>query len=69
MKQENKRGGKREGAGRKPAPFPVFQKKLRATEEERKELSTYLTGNARYDFVEILNALRYRRRKLKEYMR
>jgi hypothetical protein len=50
-------GGKRKGAGRKPALFPVFLKKLRASDEERKEFSRRLTGDTRRDFVILLNAL------------
>lgn len=51
-------GGKRKGAGRKPALFPVFLKKLRATNEERKEFMSLLTGDARQDFVTIIDALK-----------
>jgi hypothetical protein len=54
-------GGKRKGAGRKPGFFPVFVKKLRATEEERSMFNMYMTGDARRDFTEILDALRYRK--------
>jgi hypothetical protein len=53
-------GGKRKGAGRKPALFPLFLKKLRATDEERAEFMSKLTGDARRDFVIILEALRSR---------
>ncbi len=60
---KNKHGGKRiPGPGKKigpdPSPFPAFLKKFRATDEERKELSVLLTGNARKDFILILKALR-----------
>jgi hypothetical protein len=51
-------GGKREGAGRKTTPFPTFTKKLRATEFERQELLKLLTGDARKDFILILQALK-----------
>ena len=53
-------GGKRKGAGRKPALFPLFLKKLRATSDERKEFTSLLTGDARRDFLMILEALRRR---------
>lgn len=58
MSSKNKHGGKREGAGRKPAPFPEFQKKLRASEAERKEFMDMLTGDAASDFVILINLLR-----------
>lgn len=61
------RGGKRIGAGRKPAPFPSFVKKLRATDEERQEFMSFLTGDARHDFEMLLNALKSRRRFLLKY--
>lgn len=56
-------GGKRiPGPGKKlgppRSPFPHFLKKLRATPDERKELASLLTGDARKDFVIILEALR-----------
>jgi hypothetical protein len=51
-------GGQRKGAGRKPAPNPVFIKKFRASEAERNEFMSLLTGNAREDFVLILRSLR-----------
>ena len=51
-------GGKRKGAGRKPALLPFFLKKLRATEDERKEFASRMTGDARRDFLIILNALK-----------
>jgi hypothetical protein len=50
-------GGKRKGAGRKPALFPVFLKKFRATEEERFEFESYWTGDARLDFLRLMYAL------------
>lgn len=59
-------GGKRQGAGRKPAPFPVFLKKLRATNQERAEFASLLTGDARKDFVLILDALKAFLRKDKK---
>jgi hypothetical protein len=52
-------GGKRKGAGRKPALLPLFLKKFRATEVERREFMGLLTGNARKDFQIILAALRH----------
>ena len=52
------RGGKRQGAGRKPSPAPLFFKKLRATETEGKEFLSLLTGDARRDFIRILEALK-----------
>lgn len=54
----NKHGGKREGSGRKPVPFPEFTKKFRATDKERNEFMRLLTGDARKDFVMTLNAVR-----------
>ena len=51
-------GGKRKGAGRKPAPDPVFIKKFRASESERKEFMALLTGDAREDFILVLRSLR-----------
>jgi hypothetical protein len=67
MKQTNTHGGKRKGAGRKPVSFPVFLKKLRATEEERAEFMSLLSGNARYDFELLFAALKYRRKALKKW--
>ena len=54
---EKSHGGKRKGAGRKPALLPFFLKKLRATNAERKRFTNLLTGDAREDFLLILNAL------------
>jgi hypothetical protein len=51
-------GGKRKGAGRKPAPDPVFTKKFRASDNERIEFMSYLTGDARKDFVIVFQAVR-----------
>lgn len=51
-------GGKREGAGRKPALLPSFWKRFRATQEEWQEFLSLLTGDARKDFLTILEALR-----------
>lgn len=51
-------GGKRKGAGRKPAPDPVFIKKFRASKNERIEFMSYLTGDARKDFEIVFNAVR-----------
>src|SRR5689334_12446842 len=44
-------------AGRKPAAFPVFWKRFRATDDERGEFSRFLTGDARLDFMRIMYAL------------
>ena len=52
--KNNKHGGTRKGAGRKPAPDPVFIKKFRASETERKEFMSLLTGDAREDFILVL---------------
>ena len=52
-------GGKRIGAGRKPALLPVFIKKFRASESLRKEFMSYLTGDAKQDFAIVLTALRF----------
>jgi hypothetical protein len=51
-------GGQRKGAGRKPAPSPVFIKKFRASEAEKNEFMSLLTGDARQDFVVVFEALR-----------
>ena len=56
--EKDKRGGKREGAGRKPSPFPIFTKEFRATEEERAEFLQLLPGDAREDFEQVVNALK-----------
>lgn len=58
MSSKNKRGGKREGAGRKPASVPAFLKKFRATDEERREFMRRMYGDSRKDFVMVLNAIR-----------
>lgn len=50
-------GGKRTGAGRKPALFPVFIKKFRASELERVRFNAHMTGDARKDFLLVLKAL------------
>jgi hypothetical protein len=50
-------------AGRKPALLPSFWKRLRATDEERAELASLLTGDARKDFLVILNAVRIWRKR------
>lgn len=52
-------GGKRKGAGRKPALLPLHTKKLRASEDEWREFMSHLTGDARHDFVALLVALRF----------
>ena len=51
-------GGDRDGAGRKPAPLPVFAKKFRASENERIEFVSFLTGDARKDFEIVFNAMK-----------
>ncbi len=51
-------GGQRKGAGRKPAPDPVFTKKFRASEIERIEFLSLLTGNARKDFEIVFGAVK-----------
>jgi len=51
-------GGSRKGAGRKPAPEPLFIKKFRASEIERIEFMSLLTGDAREDFILVLRSLR-----------
>jgi hypothetical protein len=51
-------GGKRKGAGRKPALLPVFTKKLRASDAEREEFMSMLEGDATTDFIILLNLLR-----------
>jgi hypothetical protein len=53
-------GGKRTGAGRRPVPFSRFLKALRATDAERKEFASLLTGNARKDFVMLFDLLKSR---------
>lgn len=51
-------GGKREGAGRKPASEPtVFIKKFRASKLEQIKFKMYMTGDARKDFLLVLRAL------------
>jgi len=57
-KLSNTHGGRRKGAGRKATPEPVFEKRFRATEEEQKEFMSLLTGDARQDFILILEALK-----------
>ena len=58
MKKNSSHGGTRKGAGRKPAPDPVFIKKFRASEAERKEFMALLTGDSREDFILVLRSLR-----------
>ena len=50
-------GGKRIGAGRKPAPLPLSTKAFRASPDEWKEFLSLLTGDARQDFLDVLDAL------------
>ena len=57
----NKHGGSRKGAGRKPAPEPFFIKKFRASELERIEFMSLLTGDAREDFILVMRSLRHSR--------
>jgi hypothetical protein len=57
MATKSTHGGKRERAGRKPVPFPLHTKKLRASEKEWQEFLSYLMGDARKDFIVILQAL------------
>jgi hypothetical protein len=58
MKVKSTHGGKRKGAGRKPALLPVFTKKLRASDAEREEFMSMLEGDATTDFIILLNLLR-----------
>jgi len=44
--------------GRPPSEFPEFLKKLRATESERLEFLKLLPGDARQDFIQIMDALK-----------
>lgn len=53
-----KHGGKRKGAGRKPAPEHLYTKKLRASEEEWEYFLSMLTGDARKDFTLIATAVK-----------
>lgn len=62
MNKNKLHGGKRTGAGRKPASLPSFNKKLRASENERIEFMSYLTGDARKDFETLIHALAFWRR-------
>jgi len=57
MMNKKTHGGKREGAGRKPAPEPEFNKKFRAYKGEREVFESFLTGDARKDFQLIIRAL------------
>ena len=51
-------GGKRKGAGRKPALLPLHLKKFRASEKDWVEFLSYLTGDAVKDFEMILACLK-----------
>ena len=53
-------GGKRKGAGRKPALLPLRLKKLRASDDEWEEFLSYLMSDAAGDFDIIIRALRIR---------
>lgn len=59
-------GGKRKGAGRKSAPLPVFIKKFRATKHEIEYFKGFMSGNARKDFLIVLEALITKYKTLKE---
>lgn len=51
-------GGKRKGAGRKPASEPVvFLKKFRASKLEQVKFKMFMTGDARKDFLYIIRAI------------
>ncbi len=54
----NSHGGWRPGAGRRPAKYPAFLKKFRATEEEQQEFHSLMTGDAREDFLRVLRLLK-----------
>lgn len=63
MSKPNKHGGKRipgpgKSLGPKPSSFPSFLKKFRATDEEREQFYTLLTGDARQDFLRVMQGLR-----------
>lgn len=51
-------GGKRKGAGRKPASLPLRTKKLRASQKDWEEFLSFLGGDAEQDFCVLLVALR-----------
>jgi hypothetical protein len=53
-------------AGRKASPLPSFLKRLRATDEERAQLAELLTGDARRDFIRILDGLQIREKFIGE---
>jgi hypothetical protein len=55
---KSKHGGKRKGAGRKPASLPFHLKKFRASDKDWQEFLSYLTGDAKADFLLILTALK-----------
>lgn len=54
----NLHGGWRPGAGRKPALLPLRLKKFRASDEDWAEFMSYLTGDAKNDFILVLYAFR-----------
>jgi hypothetical protein len=62
-------GGKRKGAGRKPASNPVRTKKFRAAEDEWKEFLSLLDGDARKDFLTLLLAVNLLRDKQNDEVR
>lgn len=57
-KTKSTHGGKREGAGRKPASLPSRTKKLRASQNDWDEFLSLLGGDAEQDFCVLLVALR-----------
>ena len=59
-------GGKRKGAGRKPAEHPLHVKKFRASEGEWQELLSYLMGDATSDFDIVIRAVRIRTALIKK---
>lgn len=59
MKQTKSHGGKREGAGRKPALLPLHTKKLRASESDWQEFLSYLADDATKDFEILIHALAF----------
>lgn len=51
-------GGANRGQGRHSSIYPVFTKKFRASESERIEFLSLLTGDARKDFEIVFQAVR-----------
>jgi hypothetical protein len=58
MKPNKSHGGKRKGAGRKPAADLSHTKRFRATEFEWAEFLSLLDGDTRIDFLIVLDAVR-----------